>query len=156
MHDVSETRKEIARGGTPSRGPRAWMFSVKATRLAAVFCTVAALSAVAVAKESDRPMRVSLVQLIAAPEQFEGKLIQVAGYCFVGFEERALYLSKDDFANNIRKNAIWLDLKGHDELSGQYVMAEGVFSGMVQSENYAGSLGKVAQFVVQKKRPAPK
>jgi len=77
---------------------------------------------------------VSIVRLIANPEQYDGKKIQVIGYCHLEFEGDALYLNKDDFDYDIKKNAIWLtiDVKHPEEsnlimLNNHYVLIEGTF-----------------------------
>jgi hypothetical protein len=158
MHDVSETGTEVARERTFARGPRLLRRSLKAASVAAVVCGLTTLSAGVAAKGTQPapPRRVSLIQLVASPEEFDGKLVQVAGYCFLGFEERGLYLNQEDWSYGVNKNAIWLDLKGHSELSGQYVLMEGIFSANDQTDDYSGSLKKITQFAVQKKRKAPK
>ena len=51
---------------------------------------------------------VSLVQLIAAPAQFDGKRVAVAGYCTLEFEGNALYLHEEDFRHNLITNAVKL------------------------------------------------
>jgi hypothetical protein len=78
--------------------------------------------------EEGRALRVSMVQLLASPERFDGKRIQVQGVFQLGNEERALYLSRDDAAYLNFSNGLWLNtIKGVDTNS-TYVTVEGTFN----------------------------
>ena len=52
--------------------------------------------------------QVSIVHLVANPEKYDGKRVQVFGYLHVRFEDSALYLSKDDADHLIGVNAVWV------------------------------------------------
>ena len=54
---------------------------------------------------------VSIIQLIANPEKYDGKRIKVAGYVNLEFEGTALYLGREDFEHGLLKNALWLEMK---------------------------------------------
>jgi len=75
---------------------------------------------------------VSLVQLIATPERFDGKQVRVVGFLgFGGVEGDGLHLHKDDYDNNTG-NAVAIDrtkemLRDRAKLYGNYVVIEGVF-----------------------------
>jgi hypothetical protein len=58
------------------------------------------------------PIRVSLVQLIATPSMFEGRRVIVQGFCRQGFEERSLYLHREDAEFLNLANAVWLETTG--------------------------------------------
>lgn len=83
-----------------------------------------------------REMNVSLVRLLANPEKYDGKEVQVTGVARLEFEGHALYLTKEHYENWITKNALWIDL-GYGDLrakakelaayNGQYVIIRGVF-----------------------------
>ena len=79
---------------------------------------------------------VSLINLIATPEKYDGKLVRVIGISFLEFESNGLYLSKEDLENGVTKNALWIEInpqtvgKTEKELSkynGKYILVEGVF-----------------------------
>jgi hypothetical protein len=53
---------------------------------------------------------VSLVQLIATPERYDGKTIRLIGYLNLEFEGNAIYFHRDDFTIGMSKNAVWIDL----------------------------------------------
>jgi len=61
-------------------------------------------------KVSQDAIEVSLINLIATPEQYDGKLVRVTGVAKVEFENSGLYLSRDDYKNAITKNAVCLTL----------------------------------------------
>ncbi|MFC1524344.1 hypothetical protein ACFL6N_06095 [Thermodesulfobacteriota bacterium] len=79
----------------------------------------------------------SLINLIATPDKFHGKIVRVIGVSNIEFEGNGIYLSKEHLINRVTKNALWLSLnfkiigKSEEELSkynGQYVLVEGVFN----------------------------
>ena len=74
------------------------------------------------------PQEVSLVQLIANPDRFEGRPVTVIGYFHLGFEHSALYLNKDDYQNDIRPNSLWVDSTRPIEINDGYVLATGIFT----------------------------
>jgi hypothetical protein len=50
----------------------------------------------------------SMIDLIANPELFDGKKVMVQGYVHFEFEGDAIYFHKDDFLHGISRNALWL------------------------------------------------
>lgn len=77
---------------------------------------------------------VSLVQLIATPEKYHGKRVQVVGYLNLEFEGDAIYLHQEDFANSLLKNAFWVDFservkqeKKLADYNKKYVIIIGLF-----------------------------
>ncbi|MBF9140172.1 hypothetical protein [Hymenobacter properus] len=50
---------------------------------------------------------VSLVKLIANPEKYDGKTIQVIGFLNLEFEGDAIYLHKEDFDQGLTRNGFW-------------------------------------------------
>lgn len=79
----------------------------------------------------------SLINLIATPEKYNGQMVSVIGFVKLQYEGNALYLSKDDYGF-VRKNALWLslDLKKleidektlEDEFTGKQVQVIGIFN----------------------------
>jgi hypothetical protein len=86
-----------------------------------------ALSTSSVAAELGRPMKVSLVQLLATPERFDGKEVQVAGFVQLEFESTVLYLHREDHGAQLLQNSLWLSQDSpevaarHDQLNLNYV-----------------------------------
>jgi len=83
--------------------------------------------------KADEPIDVSMVQLIANPEQFDGKLIRVIGFLRLEFEGNVLYLHREDYENTILGDGIWVDttpemMRQSKTLNTRYVLLEGTFS----------------------------
>lgn len=88
---------------------------------------------------------VSLINLIATPDKYDGKVIRVIGVSNIEFEGTAIFLSKEDFLNMVTKNALWMsfnekaiDQSGKElsKYNGKYVLVEGVFR-----KNHHGHMG---------------
>lgn len=76
---------------------------------------------------------VSLVQLLATPERFEGCRVLVIGFVHLEFEGNAVYLHRDDFEANLLKNGLWVEfrpgvLKAAERYSDRYLILAGVFT----------------------------
>src|SRR5580704_17864684 len=78
------------------------------------------------------PLKVSIIQLLATPERFEGKSVVVSGFLRIQQEADLLYLSKEDYDNVILSNALWIDvsrdmLKDREKIDLNYVRIVGTF-----------------------------
>jgi hypothetical protein len=69
-----------------------------------------------------------MTQLLASPERFEGKRIQVQGVFQRGNEERALYLSQDDAEYLNFASGVWLESTKDADSNGAFVVVEGTFT----------------------------
>lgn len=83
--------------------------------------------------ESSELKDVSMIQLIANPQQYDGKPIRVMAFLHLEFEGNALYLHREDFDKSLLSNAVWISLDDQQirtskKFSGGYVLVEGVFS----------------------------
>ena len=79
-----------------------------------------------------KPLPVSLIQLIATPDKFDGKLIHVFGLSAMSREGDLLYLDQADRDNVILSNAIWVrrtEQMGKDRmtLNGKSWLSSGSF-----------------------------
>jgi hypothetical protein len=52
---------------------------------------------------------VSIINLIATPEKYHGKKIQIIGYLHLEFEGDAIFLNKDDCLHTITTNGLWVN-----------------------------------------------
>ena len=98
--------------------------------IALVCLSIALFSTTLMAEE---PTNVTLVQLIANPEKFDGKLVRVIGFLRLEFEGDVLYLHREDYENAILGNGIWVEVnpliaKKRADLNMSYVLLEGVFN----------------------------
>jgi hypothetical protein len=78
---------------------------------------------------------VSIINLIATPEKYHGKKIQIIGYLHLEFEGDAIYLHKEDYVNGICDNGLWVNIsksvtsKKHlKDYSDNYVIILGTFN----------------------------
>jgi len=83
----------------------------------------------------DGPTVVSLIQLIATPEKFDGKLVSVEGFLHIGREAQLLYLGQEDYKHGLDGDALWFHLdenmaKDASKLNRNYVGIVGVFNAM--------------------------
>ncbi|MCP9768481.1 hypothetical protein EGI22_11205 [Lacihabitans sp. LS3-19] len=76
---------------------------------------------------------ISLVRLIATPERYHGKKIQIVGYLNLEFEGDAIYLHKEDYEHSLNKNSFSvsfsnkLDRQNINYHNKSYVLIEGTF-----------------------------
>jgi hypothetical protein len=79
------------------------------------------------------PHAVSLVQLIATPEKYQGKPVQVFGFMRLEHEGTAIYLHREDYENSLYKNGLWLTnvdtADHHAKHNLKWVLLEGTFDG---------------------------
>ena len=104
------------------------MKGVLIAAVVALFCFVPRVPSNAIGK----PSLVSMVQLLATPEKFDGKRIVVLGFLQIHQEADLLYLSKEDYDNVILGNTLWVDVteemgKRRETLGLKYVRLEGTF-----------------------------
>ncbi|WP_347250750.1 hypothetical protein [Zoogloea sp.] len=81
---------------------------------------------------AEHPEDVSIIRLVATPEQFDGRLVRVIGYFRAEFEGDSIYLHRQDYLQGITKNGLWVDLEGVkrstvNQANQGYVLLEGVF-----------------------------
>ena len=102
--------------------------------------------------QRSEPMDVSLVQLIANPSEYHGKLVRVIGFCRLEFEGDALFLHREDFEQGLTKNAVWLDVgwpvpENYRGLSDRYVLVEAIFDAEEHGHMglFSGELKKVTR-----------
>jgi hypothetical protein len=76
---------------------------------------------------------VSMVQLIANPELFEGRRVLVIGFVHLEFEGNAIYMHREDFEAGLLKNGLWVEfrpgvLRSGERYSDRYLVVSGVFT----------------------------
>lgn len=94
------------------------------------FCVI--ILSICVAQQIPHAITVSMVQLIAAPDEYDGKTVTVKGFFSSGREGDGLFLGKADYENVVLENSIWIrrpDPKVCDaqKLDQRYVEITGVF-----------------------------
>ena len=80
---------------------------------------------------------VSLVELIARPEVYHGRVVRVIGFVNFEFEGNGLYLSREDWERSIYRNGLWIEPPRSVQtdsgpaptaLNRRYVIVEGTFN----------------------------
>jgi hypothetical protein len=96
---------------------------------------------------------VSLVQLIANPKDYDGKVVRVIGFARLEFEGNAVYLHEDDYKHSIYRNGLWIDVtddmqKKKAELDKKHVLLEGTFNARETGHMglWSGSIQKITRF----------
>jgi hypothetical protein len=56
-----------------------------------------------------KPTGVSIINLIATPERYDGKMISVVGFLSIESEDARLYLGQEDYRRNNMGNGIFID-----------------------------------------------
>ncbi len=75
---------------------------------------------------------VPLARLLARPEDYDGRRVQVMGFAHFEFEGNGIYLHRDDAEHWLTFSGLWLDgpnrgVANADSLSDHYVLIEGTF-----------------------------
>ncbi len=53
---------------------------------------------------------VSLIQLIANPQAYDGKTVRIIGFLHLEFEGNVIYLHNEDFRYGLSKNGLWIQI----------------------------------------------
>jgi hypothetical protein len=94
---------------------------------------------------------VAMVQLIATPERFHGKLVRVIAFFKHEFEGTVLYPHREDYDQALIPNGIWIDVplnnSSYKAMSLGYVVAEGTFDAKSKGHMgmWSGTLTKVSR-----------
>jgi len=105
---------------------------------------------------------VSMVQLIATPERFDGKFVRVFGFLNLAFEGDSLYLHSEDLAKGLLRNGVWVDrteamTRDEKQLSGHYVLIEAIFDAQHHGHMglFGGALKNITRIEIWTWPPAP-
>ncbi len=95
----------------------------------------------------------SLIEVIANANKYDGHTIRVVGFLNLAFESKALYLSIADSEHSVTKNALWVELDQWDEykkFNQHYVLLEGVFDAKNKGhlQLYSGSLTNIGRLIL--------
>ena len=76
----------------------------------------------------EEPKAVSIVELLARPEKYEGRAVRVIGFYRNEFEHSAIYLHREDAERSILANGFWVLGSGLSSLGNRYIAIEGIFT----------------------------
>jgi hypothetical protein len=114
---------------------------------------------------SQNPLYVSLIQLIATPDAFDGKHVRVKGFVKIEFEGTAIYLHREDCEQFLTKNGLWQEVnparaEGSKEaqVNDRYALIEGRFTAKKKGhrELWSGSIEEVTRMEPWEVRKAKK
>ena len=97
---------------------------------------------------------VTMIQLIATPEKYDGQLVRVIGVGNLEFEGNCISLSKEDLKYGVG-NSIWIELgkkaisyKEAQKYNGEYVIIEGVFDkdDYGHMDMFCGSIKNISRY----------
>lgn len=97
---------------------------------------------------------VTMVQLIATPEKYDGEFVRVIGVGNLEFEGNCLSLSKDDLKYHTG-NSIWIELGSKTisyeeakQYNGEYVIVEGYFDkdDCGHMDSFCGSIKNISRY----------
>jgi hypothetical protein len=101
-----------------------------------------------------QPLAVSLLQLIAAPDTFEGKYVRIHGFVRIEHEGTAVYLHREDFEHMLTRNGLWLAANDatpagsrEAQVNGRYAIIEGRFTAKKKGHKglWSGSLEEITR-----------
>lgn len=102
-----------------------------------------------------RAQPVSLIQLIASPDRFDGRLVRVQGFGVIQYEAMGVFHSAEDADYGNTKDGIWLELDTEQvgryrHASGREIIVEGIFSEGMKGHlsAWSGALTKVRRLEV--------
>jgi hypothetical protein len=84
-------------------------------------------------RADQNPQLVSMIELIANAEKFDGKLIQVSGFLSLQDEDHAIYFSEQIYDHRFTENAEWIDIHADmlaavKKYDGHYGYVIGIFT----------------------------
>jgi RNA polymerase sigma factor (sigma-70 family) len=112
-----------------------------------------------------QPLSVSLLQLIATPDAFDGKHVQIFGFVRIEHEGTSIYLHREDSDHRLHKNGLWLvasDVPAEDSkealVKDRYALIEGRFTAKRKGHRdlWSGSIEEIIRMEPWEIRKAKK
>jgi hypothetical protein len=115
---------------------------------------------------SETPQTRSIIEVVANPDKFDGKLISVIGYLRIEFEGDALYLHEEDYLHGLVINSLWIELPDKvdnvveqlQSLSSNYIFITGEFDAKKKGHMgmHAGTIKPTGKFGLWSKPSCPR
>ena len=119
-----------------------YLNNMKKIFLIIVFCFINC--AVAQSKFPEGEL-VSIIKLIATPENYYDKIITIQGYLSLKFEDEGVFLNENDANYSISQNAI--GIYGLRKFDKNYIIVSGVFKKNISINNTIISKGAFAGYI---------
>lgn len=105
---------------------------------------------------SGEPAEVSMVALLASPQDYDGRFVRTEGFLCLEFEGNALFLHEEDYRYSITKNSLRIDLSQEQQahfknLTLKHVLIEGTVEANKQSierELYSGYIKDIKRLEI--------
>lgn len=99
---------------------------------------------------------VSMIQLIANPQSFDGKRVRIIGFLHLEFEGDEIYLHREDFQNVLPKNALWINVPKDmthaqiEAVNNHYVICTGTFVATMHGHGgvNSGEISKITRLQI--------
>ena len=120
-------------------------------RLATLFALILIFSP-RISSQAD--VTVSLIQLIANPEKYDGEHFGIIGFLRLEFEGNRLYLHEEDYKNALRDNSVGLDVtrkqrQEFEDRNMHYVLVAGTFkAGKRGSSQANGAMADIRSITI--------
>jgi hypothetical protein len=98
---------------------------------------------------------VSIVQLVARPEEFDGAKVQLVGFVHLEFEGNAVYLSESDYTHSVTRNGLWLSFEpgslNPDQINDRFCLIDATFDANSKGHLrlFSGSLERITRIAPQ-------
>jgi hypothetical protein len=94
---------------------------------------------------------VSLIELIARPEEFDGRRVRVIGFVRLEFEGNGIYVSREDWEHSISRNGLWIEPPENvlrQDFQPRYMLVEGRFDAANHGHlgMWSGAIVEVTRF----------
>ena len=97
----------------------------------------------------------TLLRVLANPQAFQGKKVQLIGFVHLEFEGNAIYLHREDFQYSLYQNSIWLSIPSDSRkqflnVNNTYAFVEGTFNTEYRGHMnlFSGSIENITTFKV--------
>lgn len=94
-----------------------------------------------------------MISLIANADKYNGKRVIVNGFVHIEFEGNMIYLSENDFKNDLTKNALWIDITREQmkspmipQCQNKYGFIKGIFD-MNNKGHYNMNSGAITKII---------
>ena len=124
--------------------------------ISAAGCASFSASTDQAATDSDEIYWMSMIEVIANPERYDGKQVTVTGFLGIEFESQSLYLHREDYEYYLVKNSLAVDLSDHPEANKwdrRYVTIDGTFKAVPRTQSFSAA-GALIQVKSITPRPA--
>lgn len=123
--------------------------------------TLALLTTV-ICTAAEQPRDVSIIQLVARPQDYDGQFVRLIGFVNLEFEGTIICLHEEDCRRGIMNNCLWVDpsdeiLRKRSVYHQKYVLIEGIFNAKDHGHMgmYPGAIQNISRWYIWDQRSHP-